>query len=138
MAWSIFWGETEKGTGLVEVRFPVVIQRHDRETFQREGHFVPRMVDEHGRPRDWDGPLLFVGLLEFELKDAAGIVTHTETVLRVLADTPDELFRLMALRISETFFANFQAQRLQSTMGSDYKRVTEENVSLRERLGEAK
>ncbi len=85
-------------------RFRIVIERYDRERFQKQGHFVPRMVDEHGMPRDWDGPLVFVGLLNYELKDADGTLQSKLQALRVLADTPTELFRLMDLRIVETFF----------------------------------
>ena len=78
-------------------RFRIVIERHGREKFQKEGHFVPRMVDEHGMPRDWDGPLVFVGLLNYELKDADGTLQSKLQVLRVLADTPTELFTLVWL-----------------------------------------
>jgi hypothetical protein len=111
--------------------WPITIERHDREKFQKEGHFVPRMVDEHGMPRDWDGPLVFVGVLNYELKDALGNVQAKSQVLRVLADTPAELFRLMELRIVETFYAQFQAGQMQSADRDTVKRLNDENTVLR-------
>jgi hypothetical protein len=115
-------------------RFRIVIERYGREKFQKEGHFVPRMVDEHGMPRDWDGPLVFVGLLNYELKDADGTLQSKLQVLRVLADTPTELFRLMDLRIVETFFGMFWAQQVRTAQGDDVKRVSEENTRLKARV----
>jgi hypothetical protein len=121
---------------VIAVRFPVIIERHEREKFQREGHFVPRMVDEHGMARDWDGPLVFVGILNFELKDAVGAVTGKAQVLRVLADTPEELWRLMERRIVETFFAQFNALHVQSADRDTVKRLNEENTILRAKIEE--
>lgn len=118
--------------------FPLVIERHDKDTFQREGHFVPRMVDHLGSARDWDGPLLFVGVVNWELRDAYGKVTDSRQTLRVIADTPAELFRLLDLRIRESFFACFVAQQVQSQESDTVKRLNDENTQLRARLGEAK
>lgn len=131
-------GGIPRSAGIVSVKFPFTIERYDREKFQREGHFVPRMVDTHGMPREWDGPLLFVGILHFELKDTFGTVTGKEQILRVLADTPQELVRLMNLRIPETLGALFAASHIQSSERDTVKRLNDENTILRSRLGEAK
>lgn len=140
MSDTSYSGNIAQGTGAVSVSFPdstvlvpfpITIKRFDREKFQKEGHFVPRMIDAHGMPRDWEGPLVFVGILDYEMRDADENVVTKKRVLRVLADTPDELFRLMEQRIKETFFALFLAQRVQSTQGEDLKRVVEENARLK-------
>jgi hypothetical protein len=114
--------------------FPITVERHDRERFQREGHFVPRMLDEEQEPREWDGPNVFAGELWWEQKDVDGNVTARKQILRVLADTPKELLRLMDLRIRETFFALFLAQQLQTNDQSELKRLIDENNILRTSL----
>jgi len=124
--------------GNVAVRFPIVVERFDREKFQRECHVVPRMVDEHGRPREWDGPLLFVGLLYLDVNDSYGKLQSRLQVLRVLADTPSELLRLMELRIRETFFSQFTAQSVQSSLAGDVKRLMDENAALRSQSEKSK
>ena len=94
------------------------------------------MTPKAGRERRACGPLVFVGLLNYELKDAFGALQSKLQVLRVLADTPTELFRLMDLRIVETFFGLFRVQQVQSAQGDDIKRVSEENTRLKARLAE--
>jgi hypothetical protein len=115
-------------------RFPITVERHDRERFQREGHFVPRMLDEEQRPREWDGPNVFAGELWWEQQDVDGNITARKRVLRVLADTPEELLRLMGVRIRQTFFSLFLVQQLQTNDQSELKRLVDENNALRAKL----
>jgi len=119
------------GTGTVTATFPVKIDRFDREKFQAEGHFVPRMVDAEQRPREWEGPIVFVATIFHELRDAMGTLQSRVQVLRVLADTPEELQRLMGLRIRETFFALFAAQQVQTGNAELLKKLHDENNALR-------
>ncbi len=109
----------------VAAQFPVVIERHDREKFQRDGHFVPRMIDAEQRPREWDGPLVFVGIVFHEMRDMAGQLRKAQ-LLRVLADTPQELARLLDLRLRETFFALWSAQQVQSDQGEQVRQMAEQ------------
>jgi len=120
----------------VAVTFPMTVERHDLEQFQKkDAKFIPRMIDRDGRARDWDGPLVFIGLLYFEMRDALGNVQDRRQILRVTADSQGELTRLMAERIRETFYANFLAQTVQTQAAMDLKRLNEENTKLREQLG---
>jgi hypothetical protein len=111
--------------------FEVTIERHEREPFQAAGHFVPRMTDEHGRPRDWQGKFVYIGILNHELRDALGGLQSKVQVLRVYADTTPELFRMFDLRIRETFFAQIAAQQLQTADKDTIKRLADENNRLR-------
>jgi hypothetical protein len=121
----------------VTVAFAMTTERYERDQFQKhDQRFVPRMIDRHGRERDWEGPLVFVGIVHFEMRDAGGTLQDRRQILRVFADSQSELSRLMAERIRETFFANFLAQTVQSSAAMDLKRLHEENIKLRERLGE--
>ena len=94
--------------------FPMEVERHDKARFQKDGHFVPGMVDANGFRREWDGPLVFAGTIWQEVRDVQGQLTGRTQVLRVLADTPQELLRLFDLNIKDTFFALWQAQQLQA------------------------
>jgi hypothetical protein len=114
-------------------KFPIVIETHDRAQFQKEGHFVPRMVDEHGMPRDWQGEAVFIGTLNHELVNEFGQVNEggRQQILRVYADSPKELQRLMSLRIVETFHAQFNALSVQAKEQMDIKCLNDENLRLR-------
>lgn len=113
--------EFERGTDGVDrmdayttCRFPVEIEHYERATFQKAGHFVPGMVDVNGFRREWDGPLVFAGTLWHEVRDKEERVIKRNQVLRVLADSPGEVLRLMDLNIRDSFFAWWQAQQLQA------------------------
>jgi hypothetical protein len=123
----------------VTARFPIVIETHDREQFQKEGHFVPRMVDDHGMPREWQGAAVFIGTLNHELLNEFGQVNEggRQQILRVYADTPEELDRLMSLRIVETFHAQFNALSVQAKEQVDIKRLNDEVTRMRLALADA-
>ena len=114
-------------------KFPIVIEVHDRGEFQKAGHFVPRMVDEHQMVRDWQGSEVFIGTLNHELVNEFGQVNTggREQILRVYADSPEELQRLMSLRIVETFHAQFNALSVQAKECVDIKRLNDELTRLR-------
>lgn len=122
----------------VNVTFSVTMERYDREKFQRDGHFVNRVIDSHGRPRDWEGPLVFVAILYYEMRDGMGTLQDRSQILRVLADTQAEAGRLMGERIRETFFAQYLASRIQTDTAMQLKRLNEENAILRAKCGELK
>jgi len=118
-------------TILVSVDFSVEVEEiEDRVSFQREGHFVPAMTDEHGFRREWEGYQLFIGTLWHEAKDATGKVTERLQVLRVLADTLPELHRLMSESIRGEFFARYLAAQQQTTVYEEYRRHAEEHNEL--------
>jgi len=112
--------------------FPVEVERHDKARFQKDGHFVPAMVDANGFRRDWDGPLVFCGTIWQEVRDVQGQLTGRNQVLRVLADTPQELLRLFDLNIRDTFFALWQAQQLQA---NTFERMRVEHDEHNELIG---
>ena len=116
----------------VNVNFPIRVERFEREKFQAEGHFVPRMVDAEQRPREWDGPLVFAGELWHEVRDSEGKLVIEERILRLLADSPAELQRLFDVRVKETLFGLFRASQVQSALAETNKRLWDENNTLRE------
>lgn len=114
------------------VMFTIEVERHDKARFQKEGHFVPGMKDANGFRRDWDGPLVFCGTIWQEVRDVQGQLTGRNQVLRVLADTPQELLRLFDLNIRDTFFALWQAQQLQA---NTFERMRVEHDEHNELIG---
>lgn len=120
----------ERATDQVMALFPVAIEKHWREKFQKEGHFVPGMVDEHGFRREWDGPFVYVGTVFMDVRDAQGAVTSTRQVLRMLADTPQELRRVLSANIKESFFGWWQAQQLQTQTYELYRVYHDEHVEF--------
>jgi hypothetical protein len=121
---------TETDERTVSVRFTMETERHDREIFQKEGHFVPGMKDVNGFRREWDGPLVFVGTIWQDVRDVQGQVTGRNQVLRVLADSPMELERLMQLAIKDSFFAWWSAQQLQGSTYESYRKHVDEHNQL--------
>jgi hypothetical protein len=118
----------------VPVFFAMTVEEHDLATFQRtEGHFVPRMVDDHGRPRDWQGSKVYAGNLYLEIQDVYGRTVRHQA-LRVMADSVAALYKTAAENIHGTFFANVRAQMAQGATAQDIQRLNEENAQLREEL----
>jgi hypothetical protein len=74
--------------------FECSYETKDLATFQREGHFVPAMQDEEQRRRPWEGDTVHILQLDW----------HRTQVLRVLADSREEVVLLMGNRIHEYFF----------------------------------
>ena len=105
------------------VNFQIETGREDRAQFQRDGHFIPAMVDEHGARREWQGDAVFIAELWLESKDASGNVTERARVLRVLADSVEEMDRVMAMNIHDTFFALWQAQQIQATTYDEFRKA---------------
>lgn len=122
--------EIDKSTMSLAVGFAVEVERHDKATFQKEGHFVPGMKDENGFRREWDGPLVFVGTIWQDVRDVQGQVTGRNQVLRVLADSPQELERLLRLAITDSFFAWWSAQQLQASTFESYRKHVDEHNQL--------
>lgn len=120
----------DRATDQVMALFDITVERHDRSTFQKQGHFVPGMVDENGFRREWEGPNVYIGTLWHELKDAGGNVTSRSQVLRMLADTPQELRRVMSKNLKESFFAWWLAQTQQASVYESYRRANEEHVEF--------
>lgn len=116
----------------VSVSYPVVVEQYDLEKFQKEGHFVPRMVDAEQNPRGWDGPLVWIGEVFNVRKDMEGTVIR-KRLLRVLADSPEELERLIDLRMKETFFAMWLAGQQSPVPVAS---LQEENARLLEKIQE--
>lgn len=126
--------EWERGTdgidraiSVISGKFVADIERHEKAKFQKEGHFVPGMKDENGLRREWDGPLVFVGTIWQDVRDVQGQITGRNQVLRVLADSPDELDRLLQLAIKDSFFAWYSAQQLQASTFESYRKHVDEH-----------
>lgn len=121
----------------IDVLFPVTIEKHQKESFQTAGHFIPRMVDDHGMVRDWQGQEVFIGILYHEMKDAMGVLTDKSEVLRIYCDTESGLKKLIRLRLMENYYAMFRAQQVQAAGRDQVKRLMDENNFLREKMGKA-
>jgi hypothetical protein len=76
---------------------------HDRNTFQAEGHFVSGLKDPNGFRRQWEGDEVHILTLR----------QQGEQVLRMMADSLEEVSKLMAAEIKQTFIALWTAQFLQ-------------------------
>ncbi len=110
----------------VAVKFTCEYQRHNLEDFQSGGHMVPGMQDEEQRRRPFVGESVHV----LELKYLGS------QVLRVLADSQSEADRLMALRVHETLFALFAAQRQTEFSYDQMKRLVDGMGRLQEFMDE--
>ncbi len=120
----------DKGVGHSEFQscpsFTVKVERHDRHRFQAQGHFVSGLKDRNGFRREWDGPLVFVGTVWYEMRDVQNNVTDSKQVLRVMADTPDELMRMMSEAIAQQFFSSWLAQLRQSDIFERFRVMYDE------------
>jgi hypothetical protein len=124
----------ERGEDSVLALFPVTVERHDKRTFQAGGHFVPGMVDENGYRREWEGSEVFVGTIFLELKDANGNVTDRRQMIRKLADSPQELRRVLSLEVKDSFFAWWHAQQIQSSTFIQFRDANQAGIEFKDWL----
>jgi hypothetical protein len=88
---------------LIITDFECAYEVHDKTTFQSEGHFVSGLKDSNGFRRQWEGDEVHVLTLRHQ----------GEQVLRMMADSLEEVSKLMAAEIKQSFVALWTAQFLQ-------------------------
>jgi hypothetical protein len=76
---------------------------HDKTAFQTEGHFVSGLKDSNGFRRQWEGDEVHILTLRHQ----------GEQVLRMMADSLEEVSKLMTAEIKQSFIALWTAQFLQ-------------------------
>src|SRR5271166_4894404 len=83
--------------------FVCAYEVQEKDMFQAEGHFVAGLKDENGFRRQWEGNE--VHILTFSYQG--------QQVLRMMADSLEEVSKLMAANIQQTFLGLWTAQFLQ-------------------------
>jgi hypothetical protein len=93
--------QTEQQT--ITTGFVCAYEVHDKTTFQSEGHFVSGLKDENGFRREWIGEEVHILTLSHQ----------GQQVLRMMADSLEEVSKLMAANVQQTFLGLWTAQFLQ-------------------------
>lgn len=106
----------------IDAYFQVEAEQHVLEAFQNARHFVPGLKDENGFRRDWQGDEVHILTLRF---DGNSPLLAGQQILRVIADSPQEVSRMMRQAIKETFFAQWTAQQAASSSYEDWRLLNE-------------
>lgn len=122
------------------VPFEVLHETHDKETFQREGHWVPalRERDANGlltpKEREWKGATVHaMTLLGSDGKPvmfADPSTSKNDSMCRVVSDSLEDAERLMEDCIRDAFFANKRSLEVLGDTFQQLRKASEERTNL--------
>ena len=113
--------ETEPLTRIITLTpgFECEYEVHELQTFQSDGHFVSGLKDDNGFRRQWETDEVHVLTLRHK----------GEQVLRMMADTLEEVSRLMSSEIQSTFLGLWTAAFVR---GFNYEQFRRQNDRVNE------